>query len=327
MRITINDVAKDAGVSIATVSRVINNKSSVNDEIRERVLKSINKLGYYPNAFAKNLAKNTSNSIGLILPDITNPYFPMVARGVEDAVHLQGYSLFISNTDNNPTLEKEYIEKMIRQQVAGIILISSSLDNQSVHELTKQDIPVVLCDRINKNLPFDTVTIDHYQAAREAVAKLIELGHRDICHLAGPKNVFSSEMRKKAYLDLMEEKNLPAMVLHGDFNYESGFSLAKSLIKEKVPSAIFASNDLIALGAMNALYEEGFRIPEDISIIGFDDILFAKISRPQLTTISTPAYQLGSSAVGLLFERIKGVRAEPINLILDYQLIQRETHA
>ncbi|MEH7223232.1 LacI family DNA-binding transcriptional regulator [Bacillus sp. JJ1566] len=326
MKITINDVAKHARVSKATVSRVINKNMSVNIEIRERVLDSIKTLGYFPNAFAKNLVKNTSNVIGLVLPDITNPYFPTVARGIEDAAHRYGYSLFIANTDNNPTVEREYIEKMISQQVGGIILISSALDDQRVQELESLNLPFVLCDRLLTNTSFDTVTIDNYTAAYEAVTRLINLGHTRICHLAGPKNVYSSERRVKGYLQAIREYQLEPIILSGDFNYESGYQLTKSMLKSHNPSAIFAGNDLIALGAMNAVQEEGFTIPTDISIVGFDDILFSQMSRPKLSTISVPAYQLGTTALDMLVDRIKGVRIEPKNMVLDYQFIQRETN-
>ncbi|MGE8207146.1 LacI family DNA-binding transcriptional regulator [Heyndrickxia sp. NPDC080065] len=325
MKATIMDVANHAGVSKATVSRVINNNPKVKDHIRQLVLKSIEELGYHPNAIARNLANSTSNVIGLILPDITNPYFPIIARGIEDAAHRQGFSLFISNTDNSPSTEQEYIKKMISQQVGGIILISSILDEYKVNELTELKIPFVLCDRFITNTPFDTVSIDHYKASYEAVIHLIQKGHQNICHLSGPSLVQSAEMRNQAYCDAMHEHNLEPNIRIGNFSYESGYQLMKSILDESTPTAVFAANDLIALGAMNAIQENRLRIPQDVSVIGFDDILFAQMSNPKLSTISVPAYQIGVTAVDMLVERIKGVRSTAKNQVLEHKFIQRES--
>ncbi len=319
------DVANHANVSKATVSRVINHNPKVANEIRKRVLQSIKELGYRPNAFARNLANNSSNVIGLILPDITNPYFPVIARGIEDAAHQEGFSLFISNTDNSPDIEQEYIQKMAGQQVGGIILISSILDEEKVNELCELKIPFVLCDRFLADTPFDTVSIDHYTASYEAVLHLIGNGHRKICHLSGPSLVQSAEMRRQAYSDAIQEHNLEPCIRVGEFSYESGYQLMTSILKESTPTAVFAANDLMALGAMNAIQEQNLKIPQDISVIGCDDILFAQMSTPKLSTISVPAYQIGVKAVGMLVERIKGKKSAAENLLLEHEFIQRES--
>ena len=319
------DVANHANVSKATVSRVMNENPNVTNQIRQRVLQSIEELGYHPNANARNLANKTSNVIGLILPDITNPYFPVIARGIEDAAHQEGFSLFISNTDNSPSIEQEYIKKMMSQQVGGIILISSILDEQKVNELRKLKIPFVLCDRFLTDTPFDTVSIDHYKASYEAVQYLIGKGHQKICHLSGPDIVQSAKMRKQAYSDVMDEHKLEKCIRIGDFSYESGYHLMGSLLAESTPTAVFAANDLIALGAMNAIQGKKLRIPEDISVIGCDDILFAQMSNPKLSTISVPAYQIGVTAVDMLVERIRGERSKVENIILAHKFIQRES--
>lgn len=325
MKVTIKDVATRAGVSKATVSRVINKNQNVNEKIRQDVLQAIEELGYYPNAFAKNLAKNTSNVLGLILPDITNPYFPILARGIEDASHRLGYSLFIANTDNNPIIELEYIDKMISQQVGGIILISSILDEAKVMKLSELSVPFVLCDRFIMDTPFDTVSIDNYKASYDAVQHLIRKGHKNICHISGPLHVQSASMRKQGYLDAMQEYQLEPCILNGDFNFESGYQLMKTILKERSTSAVFAGNDLIALGAMNAIQEAGLTVPTDISVIGCDDILFAQMSRPKLSSISIPAYQIGVTAVDMMVDRIKGVSMQPRNLVLEHKFIERES--
>ena len=325
MKVTIMDVANHAHVSKATVSRVMNENPKVTNDIRQRVLLAVKELGYQPNVNARNLANNTTSVIGLILPDITNPYFPVIARGIEDAAHQKGLSLFISNTDNSPSIEQEYIKKMMSQQVGGIILISSILDEEKVNELGELKIPFVLCDRFLEDTPFDTVSIDHYKASYEVVLDLIGKGHQQICHLSGPDIVQSAKMRKQAYCDAMDEHNLNRCIRIADFSYESGYELMNSILKESIPTAVFAANDLIALGAMNAIQEKNLRIPQDISVIGCDDIVFAQMSNPKLSTISVPAYQIGVMAVNMLVERIKGERSIARNLILDHRFIQRES--
>lgn len=325
LSVTILDVAAHAGVSKATVSRVLNNNPKVNEKIRMRVNSSIEELGYQPNAIARSLANSTSNVISLILPDITNPYFPSVARGIEDEARKYGYSLFISNTDNNPEIEHEYIEKMKRQQVGGIILIASIITEEKVEQLSEMGIPFVLCDRLIDNSPFDTVSIDHYKAAYDVVSNLVQQGHSKIAHISGPRYVQSAQLRRQAYLDAMEAHHLAPVFSIGEFSYESGYRLMTSILEETEITALFAANDLIALGAMNAIHTKGMKVPDHISVVGFDDILFARMSNPTLSSISVPAYEIGQTAVGLLMERIKGVRSIARNLILEHQFIKRES--
>lgn len=325
MKITILDVARHARVSKATVSRVINHNPKVNEQIRKRVLESIKELGYQPNAIARSLANSTSTVLGLILPDINNPYFPALARGIEDSAHKHGFSLFISNTDNNPVNEEEYIQKMCSQQVGGIILVTSNLDEEKAGKLVELNVPIVLCDRLIENSPFDTVSIDHYRASYEAIIYLIRQGYEQICHLSGPRFVQSAEMRRQAYINAMKENGLEPLYRIGDFSYQSGYGLMKSILNKTRISVVFGANDLISLGAISAIQEKGLRVPDDISVIGCDDILFAQMSNPKLSTIQVPAYDIGRAAVELIMERIKGVRSKAKNLILEHRFIKRES--
>jgi LacI family transcriptional regulator len=325
MKPTIISVAKLANVSKATVSRVINNNPQVKEEIKQRVLRAIDELAYHPSAVARNLAKSTTNMIGLILPDITNPFFPGLARGIEDAAHRLGYTLFISNTDNEPKIEHDYIHKMVQQQVAGIILISSILNEEQVNDLISLQTPIVLCDRLISSAPFDTVTIDNYKAAYEAVEYFINKGHTRICHLSGPSFLQSAEKRKQGYSDAMRNAGLEPFICSGSFKYEFGYEKMGDIIDEYKPTAVFAANDLVALGAMNAIEKKGLQVPKDIAVMGFDDVLFAQMSKPLLSTISIPTYQIGVTAVELLDERIKGVRSETKNVIVQHKRIQRES--
>ncbi|QJD85763.1 LacI family DNA-binding transcriptional regulator [Cohnella herbarum] len=325
MKPNIDHVAERAQVSKATVSRVLNNNPQVKGEIKERVLRAIEELGYRPSVIARNLATNRTNNIGLILPDITNPYFPVLARGIEDAAHRLGYTLFIGNTDNDPKIEQDIIYKMVEQQVGGIVLISSTLDEKTVNELTSLHTPIVLCDRLIEDKPFDAVSIDNYKAAQDSINYLIERGHTRIAHLAGPKNIQSAVSRRTGYMDAMHAANLEPFVSVGTFSYESGVHQMGAVIDEYAPTAIFAANDLLALGAMQEIHRRGLRVPEDISIIGCDDIAFCAMSRPTLSTISIPAYQIGVTAVQLLDDQMKGVRSGSKNVILEHKLIHRES--
>jgi len=325
MKPNIQHVADRAQVSKATVSRVLNDNPQVKGEIKERVLLAIEELGYRPSVIARNLATSRTNHIGLILPDITNPYFPVLARGIEDAARRLGYTLFISNTDNDPKIEQDIINKMAEQQVGGIILISSALDEKTVNDLTSLQTPIVLCDRLIADKPFDAVAIDDYKAAKEAVDYLIGLGHRRIAHLAGPKKIHSAESRRAGYLDAMQAAQLEPFVSMGTFSYESGVHQMGAVIDEYQPTAVFAANDLLALGAMHEIHRRGLRVPEDISMIGCDDIPFCAMSRPQLSTLSIPAYQIGVTAVQLLEDQMKGVRSGSKNVILEHKLIHRES--
>lgn len=324
MKPNISDVAKLANVSKATVSRVLNHNPKVNNEIKKRVLESIEALDYRPSAIARNLSNSTTNMIGLILPDITNPYFPLLARGIEDSAHRLGYTLFISNTDNDPQIEQEYIHKMVEQQVGGIILISSILEEEKIDDLISLKTPFVLCDRLLSNTPFDAVAIDNYKAAYEVVQYFISKGHKEICHIGGP-NLQSSEKRKQGYMDAMEEAGLEPLISSGSFSYESGFQQMETILEHNKPTAVFAANDLVALGAMTAIEKKGLNVPKDIAVIGCDNILFSQMCKPLLSTISIPAYQIGVTAVELLNERMKGVKSAAKNVILDHTLINRES--
>lgn len=328
MKATIVDVARAANVSKATVSRVINNKTNVSEEVKKRVLAAIEELQFRPSAVARNLSNSMTNMIGLIMPDITNPFFPVLARGIEDAAHTMGYTLFLSNTDNDPDVELEYVRKMAEQQVAGIILISSSFTGKRASELMAFNIPIVLCDRSGSETPFDTVTIDHYKAAYEAVAYLIGKGHRNICHLSGPVSAETADFRIKGYVDAMKDANLTPVVSYGMFSYESGYQQMNEVLEKgtgDIPTAVFGGNDLIALGAIHAIEKTGRSVPGDIAVIGFDDILFAQMSKPLLSTVNIPAYQLGVTAMKLMDDRIKGVRVKKKSIVLDHKLIIRES--
>ncbi len=326
MKTTIQDVARKANVSKATVSRVLNQNSQVKKELRERVLQVIEELDFHPSAIARNLANSRTNTIALVVPDMTNPYFPVLARGIEDEAHRNGYLLFISNTDNNPDLERKYIDKLIEQQVCGIVLVSALEEEELLARWEKYQIPIVLCERHIENSPFDIVLIDDYKASYNLIDALIRKGHQQIVHITGPMWVDSVKYRKKAYEQAMHDANLEQISKIGELTFESGIELMKEILDTGYrPTALFAANDLIAAGAMSAIYEQGMTVPEDISVIGCDNTLISRISRPTLSTIAVPAYDIGVRAVQLLDERVKGVQREPITAIMEHSYVWRES--
>ena len=326
MKTTIQDVARKANVSKATVSRVLNKNPQVKKEIKEKVLQAIEELDFRPNAVARNLANSRSNTIALVVPDMTNPYFPVLARGVEDEAHKKGYMLFISNTDNNPELEKKYLEKLIEQQVCGIVLVTALGEEELLKHWGKYQVPIVLCERHIEHSPFDIVLIDDYKASYDVINAFIRNGHKNIVHITGPMWVDSAKYRKKAYEQAMEDAELNALIKIGEFTFESGKALMNEILDSGYkPTALFAANDLIAIGAMSAIYEHGLSVPEDIAIIGCDDTLISAMSRPTLSTIAVPAYDIGVRAVELLDERVKGVQREPITAIMEHRYVWRES--
>lgn len=325
MKATILDVAKMANVSKATVSRVLNNKANVSEEIKERVFKAIEALDFRPSAIARSLVNKRTKMIGLVLPDITNPFFTYLARGVEDAAHRHGYTVFLCNSDNESDVESWYIEKLKDQQVDGIILISSSSDEEKFQVLRNSRIPWVLCDRINPQAPVDAVTVDNYEGAVSVVEYLIGKGHKKILHLAGPALAQSAEHRREGYLAKMKESGLTPSVHYGSFTYESGYQVMKNLLREEKPTAVFAANDLMAIGAIKAIEELGLKVPDDIAIIGCDDIFLAELYKPALTTLAQPAYQMGVKSMDLLHERIEGLAGPPKHVILNQRLIIRQS--
>jgi DNA-binding LacI/PurR family transcriptional regulator len=324
MRITINDVAKYAKVSKATVSRVLNNKGNVSPEVAQRVKEAVEVLNYVPSGVARSLVSKTTGLIGLVIPDIVNPFFPMLARGVEDAAHRLGFTLLLCNTDNDLQTEQGYINKLQQQRVEGIILVSSNWRFIS-NILSNTNFPIVACDRFRKDISIDSVVVDNYRAGFEATEYLISKGHRDIVYISTSSTIESIWQREQGYLAAMSKHSLNPNVQYGTLSIESGYQITNSILRHSLPSAIFTSNDLVAFGAMRAIHEKGLSIPDDIALLGCDDIVFAEISNPSLSTIRQPVYQMGVKAMELLYNRIHNYDTPTKNITLKPKLILRES--
>jgi LacI family transcriptional regulator len=327
---TISDVAKLAGVSTMTVSRVINNSGYISQETRERVERAIVKLGYVPNALARSLRFKQTKTIALILTDITNPFFTTVARGVEDTASEQGFSVMFCNTDESQSEETEHLYVLLQKQIDGVLLVPASESAESVSLLQERGTPVVVLDRRVPGARVDAVRGDSEQGAYQLIRHLLDLGHTHVAVLSGPPTVSTAADRVAGYYRAMAEAGLDAhaaQVCYGHYTQESGYQMAQqALAATPRPTALFAANNFIAIGAFRALREVGLSVPDDLSVVAFDDLPPAMVIDPFLTVAGQPAYEMGQRAAELLFARLAGeAQAEPQEIVLPTQMIIRRS--
>jgi LacI family transcriptional regulator len=307
-RPTLRDVAHAAGVSKATAARVVNGSHDiVREQTRDRVMQAVERLGYERHAVAGSLRSARTMMMALSIPDITNPFWPEVARGVQDTVEAAGYTVVLMNNDWNATREKNHLRRMRQKQFDGLIVNPTATLNSELLEL---DFPVVVLASGEAYPNFDTVSSDSAQASRLAVEYLISLGHTRIGLIAGPLRRRKSHTHRDTYLKAFEEHGLdvdPMLILQTTFSQEGGFNaMHQFLAMSPRPTAVFAVNDIIALGALRAVHSVGLRVPDDMSLIGMDDIFAAATTFPPLTTIAKPKYEIGATAARFLVERIEG---------------------
>ncbi|UOF90355.1 LacI family transcriptional regulator [Fodinisporobacter ferrooxydans] len=322
------DVAKIANVSTATVSRVLSNNKNVSKKTKEKVLKVINQLEYKPNRLASNFRKKTSETIAVILPDIANPFFSEIVKGFRDEALENGYHLLLCDTGNSAAQEKEFVELVKERFVDGIILATARMPKDEIYKLS-QEIPVVLACEYVESYEIPTVSIDNVSAAREATEYLIDQGHTRIGFITGPLEIILSRDRVKGYRQALLLREIPIhdfLIQEGDFSVKSGYDImTKFLANEQKPTAIFASNDEMAIGAMKACKSKGLRIPDDISIIGFDDVPISTLVEPELTTVSQPKYEIGSQAMKMLLNIIETNDLKQKQIVLPHKLMIRQT--
>ncbi len=328
---SIRDVAKSAGVSVSTVSHVINKTRFVSEETQTKVLDAMKTLKYKPNRLASSLRRKDkrTHTLGLLIPDSTNPFFAEVLRGVEDACFDAGYSVFLCNSDDDPQKELNYIEVLLGKQIDGIILVSAGIHNDAIALLATNDIPSVLVDREVSGSIIDSVLVDNEEGGCQATEYLIKLGHTRIGCIAGPSLITPSAARVQGYRKALSKYNLvqdDALVVAGDFRAQSGFKATKELLDlEEPPTAIFACNDMMAVGVLHAIDETGLSVPEDISIVGFDDIPLASFTPPPLTTISQPSQEMGFLAAKMVIDRTENQSIPVRHEILSTSLIIRNS--
>lgn len=307
---SMKDVAIDANVSIATVSRVINNSGYVSDRYRVRVEESIRKLGYAHNTLARSLVTKETRLIALIIDNISNPFYPQFALGVEEMAEKNGFNVILCNIESSIEKEINYVRKLIGLQVDGMIFVASKVPANVYGNTVKINVPVVCLDSQIYIPNSDRVILDQEWGAYSITKHLIDKGHKRIAHIAGPDAYLTAQMRKAAYLKALEDNNIrhiQRLISEGDYSSESGkVAVERLLVLENRPTAIFAANDLMAFGAMDSIRKRGLRIPEDVAVAGFDDIPFSALYSPALTTVTQPTLQMGALAMQMVIERLHG---------------------
>jgi LacI family transcriptional regulator, galactose operon repressor len=326
---TIREVAESAGVSYATVSHVINNTRLVSQETRERVLAAMDALNYHPNELARSLRQGKTHTIGLVLPDSANPFFAEISRGIEDEAFKKGYSVFLCNTELDTQRELFYVDVLSKKQVDGIIFVAAGDQADSLDFLLRRSMPVVMIDRNVPNVEVDAVLTDNQLGGFLATRHLIELGHKRIACIAGPSSITPSAERMIGYRRALEEAGLSYdenLILRGDYHAQSGLDITHSILTMNPrPTAIFALNDLMALGALRAAAEANYSVPRDLAVVGYDDLELAQFTNPPLTTIAQPKKEIGAQAVYLLVDRIAQKGRPTSRLVLAPELIIRRS--
>jgi LacI family transcriptional regulator len=313
---SIYDVAQAARVSVFTVSAVVNKKSHVGKKLRERVEAAIHELHYRPNLLARSLAKQRTCTIGMVVPDIANPFFPTVVRGAEDAAQKHGYNLLLCNSDDTLEKEESALELLLSKRVDGILLTKTAQDfTPSMRRMIAEvNTPFVLLMRTYPKLTKDAVITDDYKGAYEAVCQLARAGHRRIGLMGGALKVSNGKARWQGFRDALEVKGLaynPELVMEGDYRIESGYRGGHALLSRR-PDGVYVANYLMTVGFLKAADEMGFRCPEDFGLVSFDDYPWLALFRPRLTTVELPKYQIGFEAAELLLEKIVAPRREGV---------------
>jgi len=323
----ITDVARRAGVAPITVSRVINNSGYASEGTRKRVEEAIAELGYVPNTLARGLRSKRTNTLALVMTDITNPFFTLIARGVEDAASAAGFTVIFCNTDESESKEEKYVQILAQKQVDGVLLVPACSNPKSVEFLQSKDITVVLLDRSVPGVSTDLVRCDSRNGAYQLIKYLIQLGHTQITIITGPQGVSTSKDRVIGYQQALSEADLSdhEKIYYGFFTQVSGYELTKQALEApQRPTAIFGANNFISIGILKALRDSGLHVPEDIAVVGFDDLPTALIIDPFLTVAAQPAYEMGQKATELLLARLSSGAPEAAQeIILPTEIIER----
>jgi LacI family transcriptional regulator len=326
--VSIVDVARHAGVSITTVSHALSGNRPVAEATRMRIERSIRELGYHPNAFARGLRTERSHMVALIIPDITNPYYPTLARGMQDALLEARYQMFVCNTDARRERERDFLTDSRQRRVDGIAIAPFATSARMLAPTLRARIPIVSFGSAIRHVNIDRVRTDDVDGSRDATRYLIDKRYRPIGMIAGPPGMSPSDNRLKGYSDALRARQIPfdpKLVAIGDFTRAGGAAAMRELLSRTIRArAVFCANDLMAIGAMDAARDAGLRIPRDVALVGYDDIEAASLVTPDLTTVLNPAYEMGHASGRLLLERISGsLRGPGTEIIVPHQLIPR----
>jgi DNA-binding LacI/PurR family transcriptional regulator len=329
--VTMRQIAERAQVSIGTVSHVINETAAVRPKLRERVMEAIRSLGYQPSALAQGLRKNRTDMLGMVIPDITNPFFPGVVRGVEDVAYKRSFRVILCNADNDPAKEASYVRELRSYRIAGLLIIpASGADIEGdLRTYASASVPVVCIDRVPDGWKGDAVLVANAEGAYLITRHLIEMGHQRLAVITGPLKLTNAAERLKGFRRALHEAGLgieAEFVQEARFDTASGYEAALRLLRMRPrPTAIFACNDLMAFGVLQAARELNLRCPEDLSIAGFDSLEFTNFTDPSLTSVYQPSYQLGATAAHLLLQRVDGLHSARKKILLPTELKKRNS--
>jgi LacI family transcriptional regulator len=328
--VTIYDVAREANVSMATVSRVVNGNPNVKPTTRKKVLEAIDRLGYRPNAVARGLASKKTTTVGVIIPDISSIFYSELARGIEDIATMYKYNIILSNSDQNTDKELHLLNTMLGKQVDGIVFMGGNITDVLVEEFKRSPVPIVLAASVEEQAQTPSVNINYEQAIYDSVQLLVEKGHKRIAFVSGPMSEPINSMRKLAgYKRALEEAGIAfddALVAEGDYSYDSGIeSLAHLLEQSDKPTAVIAATDEMALGVIHGAQDRGVSIPEDLEVIGFDNTRLSLMVRPQLTTVVQPTYDIGAVAMRLLTKLMNKEQVDDQIVELPHRIEERQS--
>ncbi len=326
----IRDVAKRAGVAPITVSRCVNNSGYCSPEARQRIEAAIAELGFVPNRLASGLRSKRTHTLALVLTDITNPFFTTIARGVEDTASVAGYTVIFCNTDESVAKEHMYLQMLMEKRVDGVLLVPAVSGIDSVNLVKKQGIPIIVIDRRLPDLLTDVVRCDSENGAYELTRLLLSLGHREIAILTGPRGVSTADDRLNGYRRALTEAGLPQNKdneYFGEFTQQSGYGMAhKAMEKNNRITAVFAANNVITFGTIKAFQEMGLRVPEDVAVVGFDDLPAPLVTFPFLTVAAQPAYEMGQKAIEILLGRLDGELSDQYQeVVLPAEIVVRQS--
>jgi LacI family repressor for deo operon, udp, cdd, tsx, nupC, and nupG len=326
--ITIQDVAKEAGVSVATVSRVLNNHPSVSAKTRAKVESVIQRLNYNPNMLGRNLRCAESRMILVLVPSISNPFYAKIVQGIEDIARRNHYNVLLCTTDSDVERENAYLTLLHNRLADGVISMDPAVDVEDLRRMGTQ-YPIIQCCEYSETDSTPFVAIDNRTAAYKAVKHLLTMGHRKVAMINSDERFLYARLRKEGYLKALEEFGIPVReewLINTDLSFESGHRAMRSFLSLKdKPTAVFAVSDTLAIGALRQIKEAGLKVPDDVAVVGFDNIPFASMMNPSLTTVAQPMYEMGCEAAKMLIKRIAHPEERVESVFLDYELIIRES--
>ncbi len=333
-RVTLREVAQSAGVSPGTASRALSSQTRglVKVETARRVDAAARKLGYEPNSAARSLRTRRSYTVGVLIPDLANPLFPRIIRGIEDQLSPGGYTALLANTDDDERRERSMFEALRGRQVDGFIMATARRDDSLVADAVAAGVPVVLVNRTVDRKGVQAVVPDDRGGIEQVIDHLVDLGHREIGYVAGPQDVSTGYLRYRGFVEAMESHDLPltagGVVFAPSYSEEAGAAAARELLEARPNcTALLAANDMVALGIYSVAHDLGYRCPRDLSVVGFNDMAFADKFSPPLTTVHIPVYDLGVSAAELLMERLESQESTPRTMHLETHLVVRGSTA